>query len=75
VNADSLPQGGLDAIRRILLSEGSGPGQTLLALIQAENARQGTRGASRADLRFGVGAGDQIFLLNKADGVIRVLTP
>ncbi|MGE3706843.1 MAG: sorbosone dehydrogenase family protein [Vicinamibacterales bacterium] len=75
VNADSLPQGGQDAIRRILLSEGSGPGQTLLALIQAENARQGTRGASRADLRFGVGAGDQIFLLNKADGVLRVLTP
>jgi hypothetical protein len=30
---------------------------------------------SRADLRFGHGPDGQIFLLNKADGVIRRLVP
>jgi len=74
VGADDLPNGGQDAIHRILLSDG-GAAKTLLEHIKASNGRQGKMPATRADLRFGVGAGGQIFLLNKGDGIIRVLVP
>jgi hypothetical protein len=72
VSADDLPKGGQEAIRRILVSEG-GPGRTLLELIRAENVQQMKPQAARADLRFGVGPQGQIFLLNKGDGVIRLM--
>jgi hypothetical protein len=74
VSADKLPAGGQDAIRRILLNENGTP-KTLLQLIQAKNTAQGKTPATRADLRFGPGANNQIFLLNKADGTIRLLVP
>jgi hypothetical protein len=74
VSADDLPKGGQDPIHRILLSDG-GAGKTLLEHIKAANGRQGKMPATRADLRFGVGAGGQVFLLNKGDGIVRVLTP
>ena len=38
------------------------------------NKAQGKPPATRADLRLSLGHEGQIFLLNKADGVIRVLT-
>lgn len=72
VPADKLPQGGQDAIRRILFDQ-NGEGKTLLQLIQAKNESQGKKPAARADLRFGVGPDDRIFILNKRDGVIRLL--
>ena len=72
--ADALPSGGQDAIRRILLTQ-NGATKTLLELIRDKNAAQGRKPASRADLRFAVGPDSQIFLLNKADGTIRVLGP
>jgi glucose/arabinose dehydrogenase len=77
VNADRLPGGGQDPIRRILLNDLSGGGaqKTVLQVIQAKNAAQGKTPATRADLRFGEGPNQQIFLLNKGDGTIRVLTP
>jgi hypothetical protein len=74
VSADNLPKGGQDAIRRILLNDG-GTAKTLLDVIKATNVKQGKTPAARSDLRFGQGPDGQIFLLNKADGVIRVLTP
>lgn len=74
VSADSLPKGGQDPIRRILLNDGGTP-KTLLDLIKASNARQGKQAATRADLRFGVGQDGQIFLLNKGDGIVRLLVP
>jgi hypothetical protein len=74
INADSLPKGGQDSIRRILLND-NGSAKTLLDLIKGVNARQGKTAATRADLRFGLGPDGQIFLLNKADGVIRRLVP
>ena len=74
IQADNLPSGGQDAIRRILLNDG-GEAKTLLQLIQEKNADQGKSRASRADLRFGPGPGDQVFLLNKYDGIIRLLVP
>jgi glucose/arabinose dehydrogenase len=72
VSADRLPSGGQDAIRRILLNDG-GTGKTLLQLIQAKNTAQGKMPATRSDLRMAVGPNNQIFLLNKGDGTIRVL--
>ena len=54
ISADNLPRGGQDAIRRVLFRD-SGGNRTLLQLIQAENARQGRRAASRADMRMSTG--------------------
>ena len=69
IDADRLPDGGQDPIRRVLFRSGSSA-VTLLQLIRQRNA-----GASRADLRFGTGQDDRVFLLNKSDGVIRELVP
>jgi glucose/arabinose dehydrogenase len=72
VNADRLPGGGQDAIRRILFND-NGEAKTLLQLIKEKNTRQGKPPANRADLRFGTGPDNQILLLNKRDGTIRLL--
>jgi hypothetical protein len=72
VHADPLPQGGQDAIRRILFNQ-NGETKTLLELIQDKNAKQGKTPAPRADLRFGYGPNGQLFVLNKHDGVIRLI--
>jgi glucose/arabinose dehydrogenase len=75
VHADKLPpNGGQDGIRRILLNDGGSP-KTLLEIIQAKNALQGKKPATRSDLRLGTAADGRMFLLNKADGTIRVLAP
>ena len=73
VNADRLPRGGQDALRRILLNDG-GAAKTFLEVIRAKNMAQGKSPATRADLRINMGPDNQVFLLNKADGTIRVLT-
>jgi len=74
INADKLPNGGQDPIRRILFND-NGSSKTLLQLIKEKNAKQGKTPATRADLRFGLGPNGQIFVLNKRDGVIRLLVP
>jgi hypothetical protein len=74
VNADKLPAGGQDAIRRVVFGT-EGDFKTFLQLIQAKNQAQGKKPATRADLRIIAGPANQIFLLNKGDGVIRVVTP
>jgi hypothetical protein len=74
IQADKLPGGGQDAIRRILLSDG-GESKTLLKVIQEKNVKQGKPQTPRADLRLGAGPNDQVFLLNKHDGTIRLLVP
>jgi len=74
IDADDLPEGGQDGIRRVLFNDG-GESKTLLQLIQEKNAQQGRDAASRADLRFGHGPEGQVLLLNKGDGVIRLLVP
>jgi hypothetical protein len=74
VNADQLPAGGQDSIRRILLNS-NGTAKTMLQLIQEKNASQGKKPATRSDLRINLGPDNQVFLLNKGDGTIRVLTP
>jgi hypothetical protein len=72
VNADMLPSGGQDTIRRILPTE-NGAAKTLLEIIKEKNAAQGKKPAARADLRFGLGPESRVFLLNKGDGTIRSL--
>jgi hypothetical protein len=72
VQADRLPQGGQDAVRRILFNQ-NGEARTLLQLVQEMNAKQGKTQAARADLRFGYGPDGQLFVLNKHDGVIRLI--
>jgi hypothetical protein len=74
VNADKLPSGGQDPIRRILLNS-DGFVKTMLQVIQERNKAQGKSPATRSDLRLSQGPDDQVFLLNKGDGTIRVLTP
>ncbi len=74
VNADRLPNGGQDAIRRILFND-AGTAKTLLQIIRDKNATQGRNPAGRVDLRIAAGPNDQLFLLNKGDGVIRLITP
>jgi len=70
VDADRLPGGGQDAMRRVLFNSG-GSGKTLLTLIREKNAAQKRSGADRADLRFGTGPDNRVFLLNKQDGTVR----
>jgi hypothetical protein len=74
VSADDPPDGGQADIRRVLLND-DGQARTLLQLIQARNVEQGREPAVRADLRFGTGPDGRLFLLNKQDGVIRLLEP
>jgi hypothetical protein len=74
VSADRLPSGGQDVIRRILLNS-NGTAKTVLAVIQEKNMAQGVKPATRADLRLSFGHDGHVFLLNKGDGTIRVLTP
>jgi hypothetical protein len=74
VNADRMPAGGHGAIRRLLLKDGSDQ-KTLLQLVREKNSTQRRAAAGRVDLRFGSGPKGEIFLLNKRDGVIRLLVP
>ena len=72
ISADNIAANGQDHIRRVLFNS-NGEAKTLLQLIREKNTQQGKQPASRADLRFGTGPDDQVFLLNKADGVVRLL--
>jgi hypothetical protein len=72
IQADRLPTGGQDAIRRVLLTD-KGQAKTLLQIIQEKNLAQGRKPATRADLRFAAGPGPRVFLLNKHDGTVREL--
>jgi glucose/arabinose dehydrogenase len=74
VNADKLPAGGQDPIRRVLLNH-NGAAKTFLEVIKEKNAAQRKSETPRADLRFGTGPDNQVFLLNKRDGVVRLLVP
>lgn len=74
VSADDLPEGGQDAMRRILL-RADGGAKTLLEMIREKNEEQGKRLSPRADLRLGMTSDGRVFLLNKGDGIVRRLVP
>ena len=74
LNADTLPKGGQDPIRRVLFkTPTNATPRPLLAIIQEKNRAQGKPPIPRADLRFDPDASGRIFVLNKGDGVIRVI--
>jgi glucose/arabinose dehydrogenase len=90
INADKLPpNGGQDAIRRIVLNDPStgsgspraksrgdkGQTKTLLEVVKATAEAKGRKPPTRADLRYGEGPDGRIFILNKWDGVIREVVP
>ena len=74
VDADHLPDGGQEAIRRILFVD-KGTNKTLLQLMKEKNAVQGRMPARVADMRMDVGPQGRIYVLNKGDGTIRLLVP
>lgn len=74
VDADNVPKGGQDSIRRILFNDKGTP-KRLLELIREKNQAAGKPPAPRADLRIGVGPNGQLFVLNKRDGIIRAIVP
>jgi hypothetical protein len=74
VDAGHLPNGGQSAVRRLMFND-NGMLKTLLQLIREKNAAQGREAAPRADMRMGVGTSGQLFILNKRDGIIRLLVP
>ena len=74
VPIDPMPEGGQSAIRRILLDDAGTP-KTMLQIIREKNQQQGREPAERADLRIAYTPSGRLFLLNKRDGVIRILEP
>jgi hypothetical protein len=70
VSADKVPSGGQAPLRRILFKDGAGQPKRFLELIQAKRP-----GATRADLRIHQASDGRVFLVNKGDGVVRVLAP
>ena len=73
VDADKLPGGGQN-FHRILFND-KGDVKTLLQIIKDKNTQQGRMPANRADLRMGAGPNGRLFVLNKHDGIIRLLAP
>ena len=73
-SADKVPTGGQDPIRRVMLID-KGTAKNLLTLIRDRANADGRRSPARADLRFGTGPDNQVFLLNKQDGIVRLLIP
>ena len=73
-SADKVPNGGQDPIRRVMLMD-KGTAKNLLGVIRDRANAAGGRQPPRADLRFGTGPDNQVFVLNKQDGIVRLLTP
>ncbi|HUP50912.1 MAG TPA: PQQ-dependent sugar dehydrogenase [Longimicrobiales bacterium] len=69
VPADNLPNGGQAPIRRVLFNDG-GQARTLLQLVQKH-----VPDATQPDLRIGSGPEGEVLLLNKQDGIVRMLVP
>jgi glucose/arabinose dehydrogenase len=74
VSADSLPTGGQDAIRLVRFVTPDNPTpRPVLDIIQEKNRAQNKTAAARGDVRFDAVSDGRIFVLNKADGTIRVM--
>jgi glucose/arabinose dehydrogenase len=73
VDADALPNGGQN-FHRVRFND-NGQTKTLLQIIKDKNMQQGKSPATRADMRMAMGPNGQLFILNKRDGVIRLVRP
>jgi hypothetical protein len=74
VDSDPLDGGGEGWSELIAIEESSGQQKRLITMINEERALLGLPEANRADLRFSVNTPGEVFVLNKQDGVLRVLT-
>ncbi len=72
ISADEFPEGGQASIGRILLDD-EGSAKPVLQLIREKNAEQGRPPATRVDLHLASGPNGEVLLLNKHDGIIRML--
>jgi len=73
-DANNVPEGSPASVHRVLLNH-NGEAHTLLEVIQDKNREQGREPATRVDMRMATGPAGEILLLNKQDGVIRMLVP
>jgi len=74
VSADTLPTGGQDAIRLVrFVTADNATARPVLDIIQEKNRAQNKTVAFRGDVRFDATSDGRIFVLNKADGTIRVI--
>jgi hypothetical protein len=74
VDSDPLDSGGEGWSELIAIEESSGQQKRLITMINEERALLGLPVANRADLRFSVNTPGEVFVLNKQDGVVRMLT-
>lgn len=75
VDSDPLDGGGEGWTELIPVNVATGEERRLISLINAERASQGIGSSGRADLRFSVNTPGEVFILNKQDGVLRMLVP
>jgi hypothetical protein len=75
VDSDPLDSGGEGWSELIAIEESSGQQKRLITMINEERASLGLPEATRADLRFSVNTPGEVFILNKQDGVLRMLIP
>jgi hypothetical protein len=73
VDADKRPNGGQDAIRRVLFDDGSGEHKTLLQIVREKYLARELEPPTRTDMRIGMGMNGEIYLINKYDGIVRRL--
>lgn len=74
LDADAPPDGGQGGIRDLRLIDPDGDEVRLLDLIREARAARGLSSVNRTDLRFSFNTPDEIYILNKQDGIIRRLT-
>lgn len=75
VDSDPLDGGGEGWTELIPVNMATGQERRLISLINAERASLGLGSTGRADLRFSVNTPGEVFVLNKQDGVLRMLVP
>lgn len=71
-DADDLPDGGKDALRRVLFRADGEP-QRFLDVVRARNRADGRTPAERTDVRLYAVPDGRVFVLNKHDGVLRAV--
>lgn len=75
VDSDPLDGGGEGWTELIAVEESSGVAKRLISIINEERSSLGLGNATRADLRYSVNTPGEVFILNKQDGVLRMLVP
>jgi hypothetical protein len=73
VDSDPLDGGGEGWSELIAIEESSGEQKRLITMINEERASLGLAEVNRADLRFSVNTAGEVYVLNKQDGVLRML--